>query len=33
VGTLPFGHQPTSVTADPDGIRLRAAGVAIVVQP
>jgi len=33
LGTLPFGHQLTSVVADPGGIRLRAEGVAIVVQP
>jgi len=33
MGTLPFGHQPTSVTADPDGIQLRAEGAAIIVQP
>ena len=33
MGTLPFGHQLTSVAASPDGIRLRAEGSAIVVQP
>jgi hypothetical protein len=33
LGTLPFGHQLTSADASPDGIRLRAEGVAIVVQP
>jgi hypothetical protein len=33
MGTLPFGHQLTSVAADPDGIRLHAEGVAVVVQP
>jgi hypothetical protein len=33
MGTLPFGHQLTSVSADPDAIRLRAEGVAVVVQP
>jgi hypothetical protein len=33
LGTLPFGHQLSSVAANPDGIRLRAEGVTIVVQP
>jgi hypothetical protein len=33
LGTLPFGHQLTNVAASPDGIRLRAEGVAIIVQP
>jgi hypothetical protein len=33
LGTLPFGHQLTSADASPDGIRLRAEGVAVIVQP
>jgi hypothetical protein len=33
LGTLPFGHQLTSVTASGDAIRLRAEGTAIIVQP
>jgi hypothetical protein len=33
LGTLPFGHQLTSVTTSGDSIRLRAEGVAIIVQP
>jgi hypothetical protein len=33
LGTLPFGHQLTSVTTSADNIRLRAEGVAIIVQP
>ena len=33
LGTLPFGHQLTSVDASRDGIRLRAEGVTIIVQP
>jgi hypothetical protein len=33
LGTLPFGHQLTGVTATPDAIRLRAEGSAIIVQP
>ena len=33
LGTLPFGHQLTSVVASADNIRLRAEGVAIIVQP
>jgi len=33
LGTLPFGHQLTSVTATSDGLRLRAEGSAIIVQP
>jgi LmeA-like phospholipid-binding len=33
LGTLPFGHQLTEVTTDADGVRLRAEGAGIVVQP
>ena len=33
LGTLPFGHQLTSVTASGDAIRLQAEGTAIIVQP
>jgi hypothetical protein len=33
LGTLPFGHQLTSVTASADAIRLQAEGTAIIVQP
>ena len=33
MGTLPFGHHLTNVVADPDGIHLRAEGVAVIVQP
>jgi LmeA-like phospholipid-binding len=33
LGTLPFGHQLTSVTTSGDSIRLHAEGVAIIVQP
>lgn len=33
LGTLPFGHQLTSVAASTEGIRLRAEGSAIIVQP
>jgi hypothetical protein len=33
LGTLPFGHQLTDVTALPDGIAIRAEGETIVVQP
>jgi hypothetical protein len=33
LGTLPFGHQLTSVATSADNIRLRAEGVAIIVQP
>ena len=33
LGTLPFGHQLTSVTASGDGIALRVEGTAIIVQP
>ena len=33
LGTLPFGHQLTGVVASPDGIRLRAEGNVIIVQP
>jgi LmeA-like phospholipid-binding len=33
LGTLPFGHQLTSVTASGDAIRLQAQGTAIIVQP
>ena len=33
LGTLPFGHQLTSVAASPDEILLKAEGTAIIVQP
>ena len=33
MSTLPFGHQLTSVAANPDGIHMRAEGVAVIVQP
>ena len=33
LGTLPFGHRLTDVKASADGIRLRAEGTAIIVQP
>lgn len=33
MGTLPFGHRLTSVTASTDSIRLRAEGSAIILQP
>jgi hypothetical protein len=33
MGTLPFGHQLTRVAASTEGIRLRAEGSAIIVQP
>jgi hypothetical protein len=33
LGTLPFGHQLTSVAASTEGVRLRAEGVAIILQP
>src|SRR5918992_3878758 len=33
LGTLPFGQQLTSASASADGIRLRAEGTAIIVQP
>lgn len=33
LGTLPFGHQLTSVTAFGDAIRLKTEGTAIIVQP
>ena len=33
LGTLPFGHQLTGVTASTDAIRLRAEGTGIIVQP
>ena len=33
LGTLPFGHQLTGVSADPDGVHLTATGTDIVVEP
>ena len=33
LGTLPFGHQLTSVRVFPDGIRLGAEGTALIIQP
>jgi hypothetical protein len=33
LGTLPFGHQLTGVSADADGVHLTATGTDIVVEP